>query len=296
MNDMTPANSASVGASLAAAREARGLTAAQVAEQLKYLPRQIDALESGDHGQLPGGIFTRGMIRTYAHLVGLDADALLASGDAPAALGASARVTAPSERIRLTAPSFGPWIKLGVATVVLLGLVVLIYKMLSGAPEDEVPATGATQTEARNPRPLAPAVGTEMPLPELAETTEPAALSNDAASAEAVPSEPALTEIAELVAKPATDAPKPAEATAPPRAKGVITLSFDGDAWTQISDGQGKSLMSQLNPAGAKRRIEGEPPFSLTVGNAAHVKMTYNGAPFDLKPFINVTVARITLE
>jgi cytoskeleton protein RodZ len=34
----------------------------------------------------------------------------------------------------------------------------------------------------------------------------------------------------------------------------------------------------------------------VVVGNAEQARMTYNGRPFDLKPFIDVTVARFTLE
>jgi len=64
----------------------------------------------------------------------------------------------------------------------------------------------------------------------------------------------------------------------------------------EVKDGEGKTLLSQLNPAGASKEIEGTPPFSVIIGNAANVRVTYRNAPVDLKPYVRVEVARLTLE
>lgn len=289
---------ASAGATLSAAREARGLSREQVAEQLKYLPRQIEALETGDHAHLPGGVFTRGMIRAYAHLLGIDAEALLASQDAPAAPAASTRVTAPSERIRLSAPSLGWGAKLAIGAVLLFGLVTLIYQILSKPAPPTADAPEATLPEPAAAMPLPPSVS--VPASERL-PTDPVDVEEPSTPMPAVPvdaDEAAATPVPEAPdAASAATASAPLPETSPPAgAARVITLAFDGDAWVEVMDGQGKTLMSQLNRAGSKQRITGEPPFSLTVGNAAQVRMTYNGRAFDLRPHINVTVARITLE
>jgi len=42
--------------------------------------------------------------------------------------------------------------------------------------------------------------------------------------------------------------------------------------------------------------VRGTPPFSLVIGNASHVRLTYNGKPVDLAPHIKVDVARLTIE
>ena len=52
-----------VGRELAAAREARGLALADVAQQLKFAPRQLEALEQENIEALPGHTITRGMVR-----------------------------------------------------------------------------------------------------------------------------------------------------------------------------------------------------------------------------------------
>src|SRR5262245_17136771 len=66
-----------VGQELAAAREARGLALADVAQQLKFAPRQLEALEQERFGALPGGTFARGMVRAYARLLKIDPEPLV---------------------------------------------------------------------------------------------------------------------------------------------------------------------------------------------------------------------------
>ncbi len=68
-----------VGAALRAAREAQGLTVADVAERVKFSARQVEALEADDTSRLPQGTFLRGFIRSYARVLHLDESALLGS-------------------------------------------------------------------------------------------------------------------------------------------------------------------------------------------------------------------------
>jgi len=85
-------------------------------------------------------------------------------------------------------------------------------------------------------------------------------------------------------------------APAAPAAHGVLHLEFATEAWAEIKDASGQVLLNKLNPAGSSMDIQGQPPFDMVIGNAAQAKMTYNGRPIDLKPYIDATVARFTLE
>ncbi len=69
---------ASPGSLLRAAREARGLSIAEVTHSIKFGARQIEALERDDFDKLSGNTFMRGIIRSYAKLLRLDAEPLLA--------------------------------------------------------------------------------------------------------------------------------------------------------------------------------------------------------------------------
>src|SRR5258706_581114 len=75
---MTEASEAGdgVGKGLARARAALGFSVADVAQQLKFASRQIEALEQGRFAELPTGTFARGMVRAYAKLLKLDAEPL----------------------------------------------------------------------------------------------------------------------------------------------------------------------------------------------------------------------------
>lgn len=69
------------GAQLQAARQGMGWSVEQVAEQLKWAPRQVLALEAGDYHALPGMATVRGFLRAYAKLVKLDPAPLVAQYD-----------------------------------------------------------------------------------------------------------------------------------------------------------------------------------------------------------------------
>ena len=71
----TPA--VSLGKLLREARERHGLSVADVAAQIKFAPRQIEALEADDLKHLPEAAFLRGFVRSYAKILQLDAQALL---------------------------------------------------------------------------------------------------------------------------------------------------------------------------------------------------------------------------
>jgi cytoskeletal protein RodZ len=69
---------ANFGTQLKEARESRGLTLQQVATSTKISVSVLEALEQGDFPRLPGGIFSRAFVRSYALEVGANPDALVA--------------------------------------------------------------------------------------------------------------------------------------------------------------------------------------------------------------------------
>ncbi len=60
------------GSKLRAARERRGITLRQIANATKISVGVLEALERNDISRLPGGIFGRGFVRSYAIEVGLN--------------------------------------------------------------------------------------------------------------------------------------------------------------------------------------------------------------------------------
>jgi cytoskeleton protein RodZ len=262
--DVASATEASVGEALAAARRARGLTAEDVAQQLKFGVRQIEALESGRFERLPGGTFARGMVRAYARLVRLDPGPLVA---AVAARAAAPLAPEAAASLRKPIPFSDSARRLDLTYVALsllaLGVIVAVaweWHAERGAREKLtfVPAAQAPLEPAR----LAAPPGTPL------------------AAAE----------------PPATAPEPPAQESLPEPGKRRIALRFEREAWVQIRGGDGKVLTSQLNPAGTEKVVTGEPPFELVIGNAHHVRLAYDDRPIDLKPHVKVEVARFTLR
>jgi cytoskeleton protein RodZ len=68
-----------IGASLAAAREARGYSLADAERLTNVRQKYLSALERGDFDALPGRTYARAFLRTYASALGLEADRFVAA-------------------------------------------------------------------------------------------------------------------------------------------------------------------------------------------------------------------------
>ncbi|MDA1094491.1 MAG: DUF4115 domain-containing protein [Acidobacteria bacterium] len=71
-SDGKPSGATGAGARLRAAREARQASLREISATTKISVSAIEALEQTDVSRLPGGIFTRAFVRSYAAEVGLD--------------------------------------------------------------------------------------------------------------------------------------------------------------------------------------------------------------------------------
>ena len=69
----------SFGEQLRQARESQNITLQEIAATTKISSRSLQALESEQFDQLPGGIFNKGFVRAYARYVGLDEEKMLAA-------------------------------------------------------------------------------------------------------------------------------------------------------------------------------------------------------------------------
>jgi cytoskeleton protein RodZ len=64
--------SLTLGEKLRQAREERGLTISEVAEQTRISALYLESIENDDYRTLPGGIFNKGFVKSYAKHVGLN--------------------------------------------------------------------------------------------------------------------------------------------------------------------------------------------------------------------------------
>lgn len=64
--------SLSLGEKLRQAREERGISISEVAEQTRISSLYLDSIENDNYKPLPGGIFNKGFVKSYAKFIGLD--------------------------------------------------------------------------------------------------------------------------------------------------------------------------------------------------------------------------------
>jgi cytoskeleton protein RodZ len=64
--------SLTLGEKLRQAREDRGFTLSEVSEQTRISPLYLESIENDDYRILPGGIFNKGFVKSYAKFVGLN--------------------------------------------------------------------------------------------------------------------------------------------------------------------------------------------------------------------------------
>ncbi|MCU0764561.1 MAG: helix-turn-helix domain-containing protein [Burkholderiaceae bacterium] len=267
----------SFGRALAAAREARGLSQADVAVQLRLSPRQIRAIEEEDLAGLPEGPFVRGYVRNFARLVDLPPEPLLALLNAklkPAdplrgAGEGAGRAVSPLQRVPRE-PISG---RLAVGAALLALVVFAVFGWWNLRSAD--PQAGGAAAE-----PSAVAAGSPAAASETPAAATPAAESGTAPPAAAV-------------------AEAPAAAAPPPAALSdtALRLTFRDRSWVEVRQADGAVLLSQINAAGTARTIDGVPPYTLVIGNASKVDLEFRGRTVDLAPGISRDdVARLRLE
>jgi cytoskeleton protein RodZ len=288
---MSEAGQASVGQILRDAREAQGLSLDEAAARLRLMQRQIVAMEADEFESLGQPVFARGFVRNYSRLLGLEPDALLASMEgAPAEPAVVSHAAPPPPHSWLSSP----WlILLLLGVLVVVTLPVALYWWLNEGEEENVSRVQSVEQAS----PVPPAL--TGPDAEPADATAPVAGAEPVSPA--APDMPAAP--VAVPGLPAAPVAGPGETSVPaapvsPVLSGVLHLEFGGESWVEIKDASGRMLHRQLNPAGSSVDVRGQPPFDLVIGNAAQARMTYNGRPIDLAPFIGVgtTVARFTLE
>ena len=64
--------SSTLGEKLRQARLERGISISEVAEQTRISPLYLEAIDVDNYKTLPGGIFNKGFVRSYAKYVGVD--------------------------------------------------------------------------------------------------------------------------------------------------------------------------------------------------------------------------------
>ncbi len=276
----TESSDLTFGPRLARAREALSLSVNDLAARLRLNPKQVIAIEREDLAALPGPAFARGFVRNYAKEVRIDPAPLIASLNRrlePAAAAEASPVNAPllrtAERERLS------------RTLVIAGAIgaLIVFAVIGW-----IANTTRSRQAAAPPAPAQAEVGATAGVTPLAAGTDPVA---------ALSPQPSQTGAAAVAPASATSAALPSRAPDAASEPGTLRFAFRDASWVEVTQKDGKVLLTQNNPAGSEQVVHGKPPYRVVIGNASAVTLEYEGKPIDLKPVTRAgNVARLTVQ
>lgn len=287
---------------LVAAREARGLSIEDMQRQLKLHMRQVVALESGDWAALPGAPFVRGTLRNYGKLLAVDVGPLLDTvgvmGGTPELRPMGSIETATGDHGMMGFGNGGPgsrwiWLLLVVAGIGALALffgregeMAAVPSWLGGGSERVAAGESARTTIETVPIP-AP----QSPAGAGSASADAAGMGGMSAMG-AMAVQPGTTP----AGAPAAVAPEASASAMAPVVDGTpIRLVFAGESWVDVRQSDGKVLLFGLQKADTTRTVGARGPVSLTIGNAAKVRLEYDGRLVDMKAAGGSGVARLRL-
>lgn len=291
----------SVGAMLRAEREARGASIEDVSEHLHNSPRQINALENDQFEILPEPMITRGFIRNYARLLGIDAEPLLQAYRAQVPGNDVHSIDLPSANIVMAHRERSAWMRYGWLSIFIFILVAIWFVYMEFIAKSSLPkpATTAqnvdiTATQDTAPEPVA-IIGKARTGNANVANTKPELES--AKNMEALPSQTASTP-ARLVNSGSVVAGDAVQRKSVAIDAKAVQLKFvtSEKSWINVLDRDNKPIFNKIKQAAREDQVEGQPPFKLTLGNARATQVFLNGKLVDLQPYTKGNVAHLTLQ
>jgi cytoskeleton protein RodZ len=286
----------SLGTTLREARERLGLSVMDVSSQIKFAPKQIEALEADDYEHLPETAFLRGFVRSYAKILHLDAQTVLAAlprnkpeGDLlPDSVGEPFPDVHSLFRQNLIWSS--------AAFLVIMMVAGFAFWHFTTPPEQSQVAQVESPVSLPPEVQVAPVAQPVSEVPAI----EPVATRPQAVAELAQSSVQATPTVAPRLAQrnQAITSDTPSDTTSDTTPITSLLLEFSEESWAEIKDKDGKILSSRVHPGGTELRISGRAPFSVLIGHASSVKLQYQDKPIDLVPHTrrSTDVASLTLE
>jgi len=259
------------GGRLRQARERRGISLRQVAANTKIAAAALDALERNDISKLPGGIFSRAFVRSYAVEVGLDPDETVREflerfnqEAAPTAAAVAAEVPEHERQFELQQRK--------AAHALMFAAVLLPVLALVGFFTLRARSSGSSRADA-------PAATTLPPL-DVARGGVPDATPAPAPTPAPTPASTSTSTSRPVPAPAPVPAPTPAVARAgnPPAVVGELKLDVHPDAacWVSLTI-DGRKVFARMMQSGDHEVHNIQREAVVEVGNAGAFAFSVNG-------------------
>lgn len=249
-------------------RKEKGMSLDELQQKTKIQKRYLEAIERGKFDVLPGDFYTRAFIRTYAEVVGLNADEAMTlyRAEVPVKEAAVEEVTrANNQKEPRELPVFllGKGFKLIVVALIVLvigGIWLMMYVKGNNSDDavvDQTPATSVSIDEATK--------------------TKESSKTEQSASKEKSTDE--KTDKVTITAPEANSGSMNYVVEAASVDELTMTIeATGGDSWNSITTNTGEAVESGLLAAGDKKEIKLVKPTNLnvTIGNSQGLNMSIN--------------------
>jgi len=316
---------------LQAERLRRDLTEKEVADKLHITMHYVRAIESNKFEKLPGAVFAKGYIKSYALLLELDVASVTALFDG---INSEQQVKKEEanrrEMARRRSDRNKPWVYASVACFVLGFAGLWAYNQLApddGTKQQVAPADAANSaappTIASRPIAQSPAVAaasvtssTALPSSTTSEPTVSAPEQNAPVDSTSNPPENLVSVLSSLAAQAERNTAPLAqtETDATPKldtaaaidldhvisvgdaGADVLRIRFSGESWVEVNDRNSMQIYRDIREAGDVLEITGDAPFTILLGDAPYTRMSLNGNEIDVSDNIRIdNSARLTV-
>ncbi|MFW7523785.1 cytoskeleton protein RodZ [Vibrio ostreicida] len=327
-------NKIEAGTILMQKRKELGLSQQQIADRLRLRRSIIENIESNQFESEQVATFTRGYLRSYARVVGIDESVVLCAlddcGEAQhqehEMQSFSHKTNKQKHDSRLMSLTWG-------IGAIVVGISVFLWwqnqeksvlelttlTLQEEQVEQELADNQALDFSALEPNTNHDAVDPdtliEQPLEEVTSTVMPSqpqsaekAISDAATMTE--PQDPqtasipvSATPTVEAVAQPEQPPRNVSEVTtnesvetsAAEVVASLLEMTFSDDCWVQVKDATGKTLATGIKKAGQDLKLSGEAPYNVILGAPESVSIILSSEPVDLSGYTSGKVARFTL-
>ncbi|HHP0451231.1 TPA: cytoskeleton protein RodZ [Vibrio harveyi] len=296
-------------------RESLGMTQKHVADRLRLRVSVIEDIENNRFEEQQVTTFTRGYLRSYAKLVGLDEKIVLAALEQTSEVHVKPQETEMQSFSRKTKHE-----KHNSRIMLLTWAIAIVITGISAAwwwqnqqensltqlssetaetehvaNDADIDQMSADELIASTPAEIAPISAAPVVVSE-ADTTM-SATDEGMAESTVTPTAEAVEETAQEPVAVIEDAQAAEEPVTPviPEGMTLLTMKFKADCWIQVKDANGKTLVSGTRKPGQDVELTGKAPFKVILGAPEGVTMTFASEPVDLSGYTSGKVARFTL-
>ena len=284
-------------------RESRGVPLEEIADNTKINMRFLLALENNNYDQLPGEVFIKGYIRSYAKSIGGNAEEILAIYDE--SVGKLRKdETSPKEKTIAIKQDYSKqirWVVLGLGFILIFALIFFGFQKLRKSTPislNNPPSTGLSTSNAILTRP-------KSQIAFLSNTSKQIKNSRPFAQISSFSSALAINPLPKALPTPILSRPKKIlvntknqRITQPEKKRTEfvtrqtetnsqnnspldLTIRAKERSWFKLLT-DGTTMRDFILPAGTGITFKGKKSFQITIGNLKGVYLTLNGLPLDV--------------